>query len=1113
MDVTALATIVQNTLSGDNAVRKAAEANYGEATKNHPKETLTTMIQVVVNQGLDATIRTQAAVLVRQMCDPDGTSSPFCFGNLAAEERNQLCAAILSMLESESVKVVMNSIAQIAVKIGSNSVGDSNKGKIGGWSELIPCLVRMAQSGKDISMICGLDTITDLTSENNTQPMIIASQDVIGQAISSCFSSANLDVKVATVNLVGGMVLSLEKAAWAPLSQTTGLILAVLQECVSAQKDDHVKDMLSTLTSIAENQPEFFKQQMETAQEPCKTIYTIVINENVDEDVRKAGLEWITSFIEKRPKLIVKKMPAVIEMGIGACMKFMSEMPADESDLKEWIARMDDEEGEDDDEDVHTCGTESIDRIVYALEFDHVKNVLFSKIGECAASNSWQVKLSALDAIKQTVEYVEEEEHWTEMVKMLVNHFDHEHPRVRYAALHGLGQCANDQSPHIQEKFHSTVIPALLKKFDDPIERVASMAMSGFVSFAEELDTNLITPYNTAVMDILVKKLQTSQHRMVQEESITSIAVLATKLEKDFGKYYDSVMPMMHQVVAASTDKKQSRLRGKAFECTTLLGIAVGKDKFLPDSHIAMEQMLKVPIAPDDIQAEYIKEATERVVKCIKKDFLPMIQYVLPRIQTALDLEDESAKIAQGADTDEFFELTKADGKVVKVHNTKFEAVSQNLSLLLTIVQELESAYYDFIPQTAQSLVALLDATGEEVLFLEDAMPTALLTLAALLKAAVTGAQERNEPPTLASTMLKTIIQKTLAKIETEDDPEALAGLWEGVGECISKAGKGIVNGQELLGVVGKVYTVMEDSMKRSHLESQTTNSKKVAEPAALRDEEDEDEDAAAEAEETLRSGLTDVLGAVMLVATQEFTDSCLQDCGQRLTQWKQGGIFNATICKVAVELVKHLKGASQPIWPSFMDIVFEGVNQSKDSNLRIAAAYTLNHAARIPAFSEAAPKMITDVSRILSTEKAKKKDAEKLMAIENLVSALATLAIKFPQQCPAGVDVWTIILDKLPLREDEEEAKYVNELLADAVIAQNAALLGPNASSLGKILKLMAENYKEEDFCTKETDAKMVQIFQNIPQEKLLGLASTFTEKQQKKIEQMLSQTRSHGG
>jgi len=105
------------------------------------------------------------------------------------------------------------------------------------------------------------------------------------------------------------------------------------------------------------------------------------------------------------------------------------------------------------------------------------------------------------------------------------------------------------------------------------------MAMSAFVSYGEELDKTLMLTYSQEFMQHLVQRLQSTSHRMVQEEAITSIAVIAGVIEKDFALYYDGMMPLLKQFIMQATGEKQRRLRGKSFECMSLLGIAVGKEK------------------------------------------------------------------------------------------------------------------------------------------------------------------------------------------------------------------------------------------------------------------------------------------------------------------------------------------------------------------------------------------------------------------------------------------------------------------------------------------------------------------------------------------------------
>merc|ERR1719394_843065 len=102
-------------------------------------------------------------------------------------------------------------------------------------------------------------------------------------------------------------------------------------------------------------------------------------------------------------------------------------------------------------------------------------------------------------------------------------------------------------------------------------------------------------------------------------------------------------MPLLKQFVVNATDEKQSRLRGKSFECMSLLGTAVGKEKFLPDAREAIAAMLKSQESADDLQRDYIKEASERICKCLKEDFAPFLPSLLPGMFKAMKVEGIAA--------------------------------------------------------------------------------------------------------------------------------------------------------------------------------------------------------------------------------------------------------------------------------------------------------------------------------------------------------------------------------------------------------------------------------------------------------------------------------------
>merc|ERR1719210_3137856 len=168
------------------------------------------------------------------------------------------------------------------------------------------------------------------------------------------------------------------------------------------------------------------------------------------------------------------------------------------------------------------------------------------------------------------------------------------------------------------------------------------------------------------------------------------------------------------------------------------------------------------------------------------------------------------------------------------------------------------------------------------------------------------------------------------------------------------------------------------------------------------------------------------------------------------MTQWFSSKQNRALPLFMGCELLQHLKEQSESLWPVLMPAVSQSLCD-QDPEVRIPAAY----------------------------------------------------AVKLAALCPAEVQAWQLVVNRLPLKDDEEEARKVHESLADLVLAEHSGLCGAH---LGKVLSALAEVYRQEEVCAKETDAKVLQLFQRLPRESLTSLAGSFSQKQQKKIEKMLT-------
>jgi len=246
-------------------------------------------------------------------------------------------------------------------------------------------------------------------------------------------------------------------------------------------------------------------------------------------------------------------------------------------------------------------------------------------------------------------------------------------------------------------------------------------------------------------------------------------------------------------------------------------------------------------------------------------------------------------------------------------------------------------------------------------------------------------------------------------------------------------------------------------------------------------------------------------LSAMMQVAPAEFA-SCLPEVAERISGLLGSDKNKAMALHLCCNLIEFLKEGSQPAWPAFMPEVFRVLDGS-DSSAKTPAAYAVCLAAPLASFDEAAPEAYRKLARVVSAPAPTKTDHSGRAAVDNAVSALVSLGREKPTLCPPEVDVWGLVVSKLPLREDDDEAQKVHEAIADMMLQQHAGLLkGGEEDRLGRILSALAEVRGNDELCTESADAKIAQIFKLISPSMLQAVAGRLTEKQQRKIENLLS-------
>lgn len=77
------------------------------------------------------------------------------------------------------------------------------------------------------------------------------------------------------------------------------------------------------------------------------------------------------------------------------------------------------------------------------------------------------------------------------------------------------------------------------------------------------------------------------------EQVVTTIASVADTSEEQFLEYYDRLMPCLKYIIQNANTDELKMLRGKAIECVSLIGLAVGAEKVSWILWLSKESVLK----------------------------------------------------------------------------------------------------------------------------------------------------------------------------------------------------------------------------------------------------------------------------------------------------------------------------------------------------------------------------------------------------------------------------------------------------------------------------------------------------------------------------------------
>jgi len=1094
--------MVETLMNDNNEMRSQAEEAYNNARKTNPDTTMSCMLVHLRSNPVEQ-VRSMCAVLLRKFAASLGSSDsnkPDAQPPLSAAGEAHFKQELLACMQSEQVRHIRKKVCDAVGQYGVSLLSKN----LAAWPDLLAFLVQSVGLRADGSVIAeGSDpnlheaallifsALAELIAEN--EHMKAFHPTLLQVFRVSLQPDKAIAIRSAALKALASFLLTLRNAqSRNAFQELVPMMMSTIEQTMLSGDEVDCRTAIEVFVEIVEYQPKFLKNHVETV---VSGMIQISSNTNLEDGTRHIALEFLVSVAEhmsgaaKKIDLCANTVPVALNM--------MLELECDSAaELAEWENEEEDEESED--VTTYDVGEEALDRLAMATGGKIMVPVLFAKVQELIRSTEWKHRHAALMAISQSGEGCSEQmkNNLNDIVKMIVDHFGDAHPRVRWAAINTVGQMCTDFGPGLQNLLHDHVVPGLVKAMDDTCKRVQAHAAAAVINFCEHCERALLKPYLNDVLGKLMLLLQKNIRR-VSEQAVTAIASIADVAESDFQPFYASFIPGL-KAILANQDKENRMLRGKAMECISLIGNAVGADIFMADAKEVMELIIASQqgqvMEPDDPQISYMLQACGRICKCLGEHFKPYLAHVLPPLLRSAQTNPE-VSVTDADDDDEeeeedgFESVTvnvRGQGnKRITIRTSALEEKETACTMLKQYAQDLGEGFFPYVEQVAQVLVPLISFQ-----YMDDIRVSSAQAMPYLLHASIKAREADMTDDGFIAKLKDYIYAPLFQQLKTEPDTDTLAMLVDVLTEFIQHGDESLpsrMNAEQLTEALNLCHELMKESMER--------RAGKANENAEDADEDDEDMDPA-ESEEILVQNIVESLGALIKIFKSSMLTVFQNKFGPELqSMLKPDAVDSDRIAALCIvdDVIEHCSadGGSAPLIPVFLPIL-KGHALSEAVGVRQAAVYGLGVWAEHDVQSSSqTPEEHMTVAQILLqvVEHPQAFKEDNATASDNAVSALGKLCKRSEAVGNACLPRW---LRLLPLQADIEEARSVHTMLVGLVEQTNTMLLGAGMERLPDVLiifgKLLGTSFVEEEAQTrmaglvKQVAIGMPQVLQGLP-------------------------------
>ncbi|KAF4308679.1 importin subunit beta-3 [Botryosphaeria dothidea] len=1044
----ALAQLLAGLQSPDNVQRTQTEETLNTEWVIGRPDVLLMGLSEQIHLAEDPSTRSFASVLFRRIAtrsrkDPTTDQTKELFLTLPQPQRNAIREKLLQCLEGEQNTQVRNKVGDAIAEIARQYTEEGtvpvpgfrvaepaiNGGYIIGepWPELLGALFKASQSAEHGQRESAFRIFA-------TTPGIIEKQheDTVLGAFTNGFKDDNIMVRIAAMEAFASFFRSINKKSQQKYYPLIAEILNILPPIKEAGDSDQLSKALVSLIDLAEIAPKMFKPVFNAL---VNFSITVIQDKELDDQARQNALELMATFADCSPQMCRKDTNYTPDM-VTQCLSLMTDVGIDDDDAAEWNAQEDLDVDESDQN--HVAGEQCMDRLANKLGGGAILPPTFNWLPRMMTSSAWRDRHAALMAISAISEGCRDMMvgELDKVLDLVVPALQDQHPRVRWAGCNALGQMSTDFAGTMQEKYHQVVLSNIIPVLQSAEPRVQAHAAAALVNFCEEAEKEVLEPYLDTLLTNLLQLLQ-SPKRFVQEQALSTIATVADSAEVAFSKYYDTLMPLLFNVLREEQSKEYRLLRAKAMECATLIALAVGKEKMGQDA-IALVNLLgtiqQSITDVDDPQGSYLLHCWGRMCRVLGQDFLPYLPAVIPPLtelagaKADIQLLDDDEQVAQ-VEQEDGWELVPLKGKVIGIKTSTLDDKHMAIELIVIYAQVLEGAFEPYVNEIMDKIAI----PGLAFFFHDPVRVASAKCVPQLLNSYKKAHGEQS--PQLGQLWARTV-EKVLEVLSTEPAIDTLAEMYQCFYECVEILGKSCLTDQHMAAFIDAAKSVLEEYKERvkARLEEQADNDEgeELSEEVAFAIEDDQ----------TLLSDMNKAFHVIFQMMGPAFLPHW-----ERLLEFYTNFVTNPdptqrqwAIC-IFDDVLEFCGPQSWNYQQYIINPIVNGMRDDVAAN-RQAAVYGVGVAAQKggEAWSDFVNNCLPILFEVIARPNAR--DDDDVFATENACASIAKILHYNSSKVPNVQEVVNAWADTLPIVNDEEAAPYAYAFLAQLIDQNNPAVL-----------------------------------------------------------------------